>query len=198
MDEIVVKLADTNKVTWQDAKSLSYVLGADIAAADQYVQEEDKVAHIVSAYFKRKYIGDWQVAESGKPFAVGKHFNVSHTNGAVVFVESTNEIGIDIEKIRPADQDLRRYISSDIEYALITDDKSFFEVWTAKESLVKATGEGIASPSKIPALPLDAAKTYKDTSFFSQHVIIDDYVISVTQEGDIPFCLKIEMEELKF
>ena len=197
MDEIVVKLADTNKVTWQDAKSLSYVLGADIAAADKYVQEEDKVAHIVSAYFKRKYIGDWQVAKSGKPFAVGKHFNVSHTNGAVVFVESTNEIGIDIEKIRPADQDLRRYISNDIEYALITDDKSFFEIWTAKESLVKATGEGIVSPRKIPALPIDGAKTYNGTTFFSQHATFSGYVLSVTRSGNTPFALQIVPESIR-
>ena len=191
MDELIVRFADTSKVTWQNAKSLSYVTSDDIALADKYVQEEDKVAHLVSAYFKRKYIGEWQIAKSGKPFAEGKHFNVSHTQGAVVFVEAKKEIGIDVERIRPTDEDLRRYISTNEEYAIITDDKSFFEIWTAKESLAKATGEGVASPSHIPALPLDGAKTHNGAPFFSQHAATNDCILSVTREGETPFIIKI-------
>lgn len=197
MDEAIVEFVDISELTWQKAKSLSYVTSGDIAFADRYIKEEDKVAHIVSAYLKRKYVGDWQVAKSGKPIADGKHFNVSHTQGAVVFAKSRREIGVDVEKIRPADEDLRRYVASDEEYQYISDDKTFFEIWTAKESLVKATGDGInVRPNEIPALPIEGKRVHEGLEFFSRSIAINDYVISITLQDALPFVATIVFESL--
>ena len=198
MKTIDVKFVDTSKVTWQAAKSLLYVTDEDILGADKYVNEEDKVAHLISAYFKRKYIGEWQIESNGKPVADGKSFNISHTVGAVIFAQDENDVGVDIEKIRPTDGELRRYIASDEEYDSIKDDKSFFELWTAKESIVKATGEGIAHPNKVPALPLSGKKIYKGMEFFSKNCTYSDYVVSVTLKCAFSFDIKITNEILDF
>jgi len=80
---------------------------------------------------------------------------------------------------------MRRYISSDQEYKYIKDDKSFFEIWTSKESLTKCIGDGLNKIIKdIPGLPLNGKKEYLGKNYISECIEYNGYIISVTLEKD--------------
>ena len=90
----------------------------------------------------------------GKPFCPGasQSFSVSHSGDLAVFaVGSTPWIGVDVEKIRPIPEfeELALCYFSTREYRSLlalppTDrERGFLACWTAKEAILKATGEGI-------------------------------------------------------
>ncbi|MCM3135802.1 4'-phosphopantetheinyl transferase superfamily protein [Paenibacillus polysaccharolyticus] len=78
------------------------------------------------------------------------YFNTSHSDDWIVCCLDTNEIGIDIERIRPINVNIAKRFFSHDEYKYIertTGDEqivSFFRIWTAKESYVKAKGMGLS------------------------------------------------------
>ena len=184
-------------VSYGDLKGVNFIAEADRASAERYVKDEDKVLHLVSAYFKRKYVGEWTVSASGKPVARNKYFNVSHCDGAVVFVQADGDVGVDVERIREVDAGLKKYVSSEDEFASISTDEDFFDVWTAKESLVKAEGSGIKKkPKDIVALPLNGVKEFSGEKYFSRRARFSDFVISVTRKGEEPFDIEIQEESL--
>lgn len=87
----------------------------------------------------------------GKPYVDGKvFFNLSHAGRYVVCAFASEEIGIDIEEIRPIEIDDFISIFSVQEINLLRLSKQpqtdFFRIWTLKESVVKADGRGMATP----------------------------------------------------
>ncbi len=75
-------------------------------------------------------------------------FNVSHSHDRVVAVVSTSKsVGIDVEAIRSIDLTEYKTIFSEKEWELLMASKQphqqFFELWTKKESLLKAYGSGL-------------------------------------------------------
>jgi len=94
-----------------------------------------------------------QYADRGKPFILSSlQFNLSHSHERAVFaIANQVQVGIDIEKIRSdyKDEVAKRFFSTE-EYeafALLPHSQkvtNFFKIWTQKEALVKATGEGLA------------------------------------------------------
>lgn len=91
----------------------------------------------------------------GKPYIEGDnnfHFNISHSKEWVVAAFSNQSVGVDVEKVRPINIEIAERFFSKEEYndlIQIVDKEErmhyFFDIWTAKESLVKATGTGIAN-----------------------------------------------------
>jgi len=93
--------------------------------------------------------------EGGKPYIVGHediHFNFSHCREAVVCAVSSEEVGIDVERIRPYNDNLSRYVLNDEEYEYVKSADNpaleFTKLWTMKEALLKLTGEGIRDDLK--------------------------------------------------
>ncbi|CAI8733179.1 MULTISPECIES: 4'-phosphopantetheinyl transferase family protein [Bacillus] len=91
----------------------------------------------------------------GKPFLKNIaefHFNISHSEDWIVCSIHHGPVGIDIEKIVPFNLEIAKQLFSEIEYMdlLEKDEKErlsyFFELWTAKESYVKAVGKGLSIP----------------------------------------------------
>ena len=85
--------------------------------------------------------------ENGKPFLAdhSRFFSVSHTDELTAVAFSDQEVGLDVEHA----DDERRYDKifsalSPAERAEIKSAKDFFAHWTAKESYVKYTREGIS------------------------------------------------------
>lgn len=75
------------------------------------------------------------------------HFNLSHTeNIALVAVAGQWPIGVDIERIRPMDSrpGIERQVYTEAERNRLQDvtDSHWFDYWTAKEAVLKATGYG--------------------------------------------------------
>ncbi len=102
---------------------------------------------------------DFTHSDRGKPYLtddcnpLNLQFNLSHSeNMAILGINRDRRIGVDLEKVRPmenAEQLAKRFFCAS-EYDLLTQaipeerDKLFFQLWTAKESYLKGTGEGIS------------------------------------------------------
>ncbi|PWW05732.1 4'-phosphopantetheinyl transferase [Paenibacillus cellulosilyticus] len=91
----------------------------------------------------------------GKPELVhpaGLQFNVSHSGDWVVCALSDGPVGIDIEFIQPIDLEVSRRFFSPVEHAQLMELhesqqlERFYELWTLKESFVKAVGMGLSMP----------------------------------------------------
>ena len=98
-------------------------------------------------------------SDRGKPYLtddcnpLNLQFNLSHSeNMAILGISRDRRIGVDVETVRPMENSLqlaKRFFCAS-EYALLTQtipeerDTHFFQLWTAKEAYLKATGEGIS------------------------------------------------------
>ena len=100
-------------------------------------------------------------AETGKPYVgvgSGMYVSISHSHGLCAAAVSDSEVGVDIEYIDPSRPTERlnrlaaRFFSADeLAYIKAGADavgavlpERFFEVWCAKESYVKYTGDGLS------------------------------------------------------
>ena len=68
------------------------------------------------------------------------HFNCSHSGDWVVCVFADEEIGIDIEQMKPIQTDLYTACFPECNHL---NEQIFFPLWTVKEAYVKATGCGL-------------------------------------------------------
>lgn len=91
----------------------------------------------------------------GKPLISGDtpcYFNVSHSGEWVVCAVDKDEIGIDIEQKDDIDIEIARRFFTCREYRYIlggdpvTRMDRFYEIWTFKESYIKAVGKGLSIP----------------------------------------------------
>ena len=102
----------------------------------------------------------------GKPSLVGERsveFNVSHAGNWVVAAFDEQPIGIDVEQIVEIEQDIGKRYFSRQEYADLCCKPQadrldyFFDLWTCKESYIKAVGAGLS-------MPLDAFSVRKTSA----------------------------------
>ncbi len=98
-------------------------------------------------------------ADFGKPYLAGESshnifFNLSHSdNVALVAVTATAPVGIDVERVRAIpdwNRVANRFFSSSENAALSGVDqqhreRAFYNCWTRKEAIIKATGEGLSA-----------------------------------------------------
>ena len=176
----------TEGLTFSDVKERFDVSLSDLQSADRYANEKDKVLHLVSAYLKSKYVGEWTVNEYGKPVSDNVCFNVSHCSGLVALVLADSDVGVDVEKVKEVNQSLIDYVSCESEKQLIKSDKDFFKLWTAKESLAKAQGKGLVKDIKeIPAYPLDGEKEYLGERYYSKQIEYGEYILIVARKGKL-------------
>ena len=106
--------------------------------------------------------GEWEYNEYGKPFLKEKgeglkeksaqYFSISHCHEAIAVAVDDQPIGIDIESIRPAKEELVAQTMNEEEFQLwsalptATDkDRFFTRLWTQKEAVLKCLGTGIQS-----------------------------------------------------
>jgi 4'-phosphopantetheinyl transferase len=110
---------------------------------------------------------EWAFAENGKPYLREgtPFFNLSHTAHCVaVAVSEHEELGIDIEEIKPHAAGFAEKFCSEAECALIRSaadpTSELIRLWSAKEALAKQSGKGIGtgmralSASTAQSLPL--------------------------------------------
>ena len=75
------------------------------------------------------------------------------------------------------------------------DEKTFFEIWTNKEALVKSFGSGISSKiNEIPSLPINGMRNYQNKIYFNKTITYEDYVITVSREKNEEYELEITNE----
>lgn len=96
------------------------------------------------------------LTERGKPYFPDfpqVQFSLSHTDGAVLAGVSDRAIGVDIERIRPVGERLRRRVAGD------AGEEAFFRLWVRREARAKRSGDGIGAMHR-PEPPLEAGEFY--------------------------------------
>lgn len=123
------------------------------------------VAHVatrfVLSHYGQRTPGDWEFTrtENGRPEIAGApagvRFNISHTEGMVaMLVHSEHDAGVDVESSWRATniESVSRRVFTESErgemFALPQDRwaERFYQLWTLKESFIKAKGKGFAMP----------------------------------------------------
>ncbi len=199
MNLIKLYYFDIDKLNDDIINNLKYINDIDIINSKKYKKKENEYQNIISTYFKKKYIKDYYIDKFNKPKSDNIYFNISHAKNMVIFAYYNKDIGIDIEKIKEVDLNLKRYISTDIEFKLINNDIDFFKIWTSKESLAKCIGMGINKDIKeFISIPFDGKKIYLDNIYYSHIINKDDFIISVTIKDNTDFNIILEEEILEF
>lgn len=124
---------------------------------DRFVLARGMLRHILAACLDRPAASlQFRTGRHGKPALVGSGpgFNLSHSGTVVMVVVASagREVGVDIERIRPVSDVASLYRSMacgdevDAWDALASDqwDAAFFDLWTRKEAVIKATGDGFS------------------------------------------------------
>ena len=196
MEKVVVHIINIDYVKKHEANVLSCVSKERIKKAESFKFEEDKLRSLGAGYLIHKYLGDKEIKcqENKKPYIEGgPYFNVSHSGKYAVLVSHPErEIGVDIEEIEEKHIDTIKYVLSKEEQ---TDDvNTLFQLWSAKESLLKCNSKGIGDIRKCVGSPLNGEKEYEGDKYYSQTMLYNGYSLSVTIKGSLPF--KIEVEEI--
>lgn len=89
--------------------------------------------------------------ERGKPYFEGSpaHISISHSKGMCLAAISDSEIGVDIELNDGDAEHLTRlagryFTKAEAQYVSAAPTERFYEIWCAKESYIKYTGEGFS------------------------------------------------------
>lgn len=151
------------------AERTSWLSAAERERADRFAFERDRSRYVCARASLRQVLGaclgvhparvTLVQGPHGKPALAAAHrplgFNLSHSGDrALVAVALGREVGVDLEQIR-ADIDLlgiaRSYFTQGEARELAStpapeQPAAFFRLWTAKESYLKARGEGLTTP----------------------------------------------------
>jgi 4'-phosphopantetheinyl transferase len=139
----------------------------EIARANRYYRIGDRNTFIISRGATRDILGkylslqpssiEFELGINKKPYVKNDqdlHFNISHSGDWILIGISNSEIGVDTELINKAFayKEILPYNFSAREVDYINQDRSlsrFFMLWTRKEALIKATGEGLNDNLKL-------------------------------------------------
>ena len=140
-----------------------------------YKQEKDRhrklASFLLSRFLAKKFLGITKYNISTNPF--GKPFfkdypnfcyNLSHSGKWVVAAVSDKSIGIDVEMIHTLNDflDIAKRFYSTVEYNSLLECQEnsrldlFYNIWTKKESMIKAIGKGLSIPLSSFNVPLGA------------------------------------------
>jgi 4'-phosphopantetheinyl transferase len=175
----------------------------ELERADRFRLQSDRLRFIAAHGGMRSILGaylgckphevDFQYDGRGKPAVhpssglTALRFNLSYSGDfGVLGAASQGNVGVDIEQIRPMSDlpDLARSVLSPQELAVLRDCKEdrelacFFQMWTRKEAIVKATGTGLSTD--LPGIRIDPAAPAPDTRFRVTQVGLDMFGWSFT------------------
>ena len=176
-----------------------------LSAKKEYIVSRFLIKTLVSRYFKISYhclrlsfnnkLKKLQAIVNDKPLAI--NMSLAHSKGMVFFALSTEEIviGVDIE-YQNDDRDIISVAENFFhpsEYKTLTKDQhtTFYQLWTLKESLAKATGQSI-----FQLLGQDTMQAIKGFHYtLGQY---DGFQLATLQNRGLnaPPCYLLELEKL--
>ncbi len=162
MEIYIAKIED-----FKDLRGAEQLPDARLKKVYRYRFWQDKARCLVAELLLQKALGrnfrdEWAIGMHGKPYLKNTccHFNLSHSGEYVVLGVSNVEIGVDVEQIAPFPWEMAERCFTPAELECLKQqgkDASFYALWTAKESIMKATGLGLSlQPHQFEVLPLDA------------------------------------------
>jgi len=170
----------------------------ELAKAVRYVREADRKRYIADKYFLRSLLSgiisipareiEFNHTADKKPFIDGVEFNVSHSGNYILTAIGSRPIGIDLELVNP-DFEFEPLLPnnfSEDEVAYIAGKAvNFYQLWTRKEALLKATGEGITN--NLDNVPCLTPTISRNDSTYN--------LISFTVDEDYTACLATSINE---
>lgn len=145
-----------------DKKWYKYLSDKRIAKVERLKKTKQKAQSIGAELLLRHAVGQitgevsnvkWDTDENGKLYFTdhdGIYVNLSHSGDYAVCAVHDAPIGVDIQHCRECDMKManRFFTEEESEFIRNSTDKNsaFFEIWTKKESFVKAIGKGITIP----------------------------------------------------
>nr|WP_067057733.1 4'-phosphopantetheinyl transferase superfamily protein [Mucilaginibacter sp. L294] len=175
--------------------------------AGKYKQQKDTYRFIVSRGAQRFILGrylntppaqlQFTLGDNKKPYLVSNngailHYNLSHSGDWIVLAIAQLPVGADVEFVDPVFpfQDIleENFSKEEVDY-IGTSPERFFTLWTRKEAILKATGQGLGDHLKItPSLNgehvLDSSLIGTDKNWLLHSFnIAPGYISTVVCEG---------------
>ena len=178
---------------------------------NKYHQLKDRQRFVISRGAQRNILGRYLnqpahalqfiLGDNKKPYlpaqsGVNLQYNITHAGEWILLAVSHTPVGVDVEYIDtvfPFADILPEHFSQE-EVGFINSENQhdrFFTLWTRKEALLKATGQGLgehlkSTPSldgahELPGILLGAEKDWEINSFN----LIDDYKASIAAGNEI-------------
>ncbi len=173
--------------------------------------EADKKRSLASGYLLDYMCRDLQVAnpvygytKRGKPVLKDTEcsFNISHSGDYVVlaYQPQGEELGVDIQKIRPMREGMERRLLHEKEKMFLPEGEEVRlryqnRLWNVKESFVKMTGEGLLRDLRTIRVDFENDTAISDEgkkAYFTVWNWKDDYYLSICGTND----KEIEMKEI--
>ena len=123
--------------------------------------------------------------DRGKPYIVDLpyHISISHCDDAVLFAISDDVIGVDIERPREFSDHAKKRIFSENEKKYISngdENKRSTVLWTMREAVCKATGEGMSQWFFDCSFANEASELVTEYDIYNLRVIeISDYICTL-------------------
>jgi len=192
--------ADLDKIKYKKSKIKNLVIYPVILSVPDSAKELTRRARVkylsrharqaleISAEKSGIKLGELIKENNGSPLPFdGNYWSVTHKPEYVGGVIASEQIGIDIEKIRPCSKGLFKKTADDSEWALADTDslKLFYRYWTSKEAVLKAAGTGLTDLSKCRIIKIiddnNLIINYKNKKLFVEQFFFKDHVASVVK-----------------
>ncbi|HRY52561.1 MAG TPA: 4'-phosphopantetheinyl transferase superfamily protein [Candidatus Portnoybacteria bacterium] len=148
----------------KNKNKLQALSAEEIKKAGFFKDKNSRNLYIAGKYLTRKIIATqlkikaedivFKTNKYGRPLLVypknkNFDFNLSHSGKRVVLAIADSRVGIDIEEMRPIDLKIAGDYFHKKETKFVHSQKgkeleSFYQIWTLKESLIKAKGRGLS------------------------------------------------------
>lgn len=186
--QVKLIIADLKKITFDEQWILTQIAQGYVEKYHSHKKKEDKKQELIAGYLLKKYLGIdhseqlvWK--EGGKPILrnENQHFNLSHSGKYVVLAIADQEIGVDIERIRPYHEATsKKVFSLEMQKQLSTTaekerNQLFTRLWTELEAKLKVRGIGFGKEWE----------SEKEKEFFVETRKVDDYFISIASEQEM-------------
>ncbi|MDT8717659.1 4'-phosphopantetheinyl transferase superfamily protein [Clostridium sp. 19966] len=181
---------------------------------EKYKKKEDKIRALIGEIMLRCIICDklqlmneevvLKKDEFGKPYLQGYphfKFNISHSGKYVVCAISKQNVGIDIEEITELDyKNIADSFFTEKERKYIYEKESllrFYEIWTLKESYIKAVGRGLSIPLNSFSIDIYANKYIKTIKQYVFKVIDinEKYKMALCSYGNDSIYKKVILDQ---
>jgi len=175
----------------------------ELLRAGRYLHTADRLRFMVARMALRGVLSRWLgIPSAAIRLGVGPHkkpfladdptlqFSLAHTREWVLLALAANSLGVDVEYVDPAFPfaDILSASFSAAEQAVIVQTpearQQFYQLWTRKEALVKATGQGL--DDTLPTLPVldgshpsPTAQAWHIASF----AVADDHLAALAYPG---------------
>ncbi len=193
---------------WEDLAGLELLSVERRQKLERYIQTKDKIRCLVGGLLLNYALGHNippRYTEYGKPYLENDLcFNISHAGDYVMLGTSMHPLGIDVEKTKPYSINVakRCFTKAELDWLFEQDNvTAFYKLWTAKESIMKATGHGFnLSPSSFQVLPIhdgphiiDTKKWYLYWHSFDGHEACIASASSLAQNNGISIISKAQV-----